>query len=35
MKCADLGLLKSREWVIGLETHGAFRKAEASIERKA
>ena len=35
MKCADLDLLKSREWVIGLETHGAFRKAEASIERKA
>jgi len=34
MKCADLGLLKSHEWAIGLATHGAHRKADAAIERK-
>jgi len=34
MKCADLGLLKSRDMVIGLATHGAHLKANAAIERK-
>jgi len=34
MKCADLGLLKSRNMVIGLSTHGAHKKAGAAIERK-
>ena len=34
MKCADIGLLKSRNWVIGLSTHGAFRKANKSISNK-
>jgi hypothetical protein len=31
MKCADLDLLKTRNWAIGLATHGAHRKANASI----
>jgi hypothetical protein len=31
MKCADIDLLKTRNWAIGLETHGAFRKANAAI----
>ena len=35
MKCADLDLLKNREWVIGLATHGAFRKANKAIDMKA
>jgi hypothetical protein len=34
MKCADLDLLKNREWVIGLATHGAFRKANQAIDLK-
>ena len=35
MKCADLGLLKNRNMVIGLATHGAHKKANASIENNA
>ena len=34
MKCADLELLKKNDMVIGLSTHGAYRKANAAIERK-
>ena len=34
MKCGDLDLLKNREWVIGLATHGAFRKANKAIDLK-
>jgi len=34
MKCADLTLLKNRNMVIGLATHGAHKKANAAIERK-
>lgn len=34
MKCADLGLLKNRDWVIGLATHGAFKKANNAIANK-
>ena len=33
MKCADLDLLKSRDMVIGLSTHGAHRKANAAINK--
>jgi len=33
MKCADLNLLKERNMVIGLATHGAHRKANAAIAR--
>jgi hypothetical protein len=33
MKCADLKLLKERNWTIGLSTHGAHRKANAAIAR--
>jgi hypothetical protein len=31
MKCADIDLLKSKNWAIGLSTHGAYRKANAAI----
>ena len=34
MKCADISLLKERNMVIGLATHGAIRKANNSIETK-
>ena len=34
MKCADLDLLKDRDMVIGLATHGAVRKANNAIENK-
>ena len=34
MKCGDLDLLKNRKWVIGLATHGAFRKANKAIDLK-
>jgi len=32
MKCADLKLLKKNNMVIGLSTHGAYRKANAAID---
>ena len=32
MKCADLNLLKKRNMVIGLATHGAIKKANKSIK---
>jgi hypothetical protein len=34
MKCADLGLLKKKEWVIGLSVHGPTKLANKSIERR-
>lgn len=35
MKCADLKLLKNKNWAIGLSTHGAFKKANNAIANKA
>jgi hypothetical protein len=35
MKCADLDLLKSRDWVIGLAIHGARLKANAAISARS
>jgi hypothetical protein len=32
MKCADIGLLKERGWVIGLHGHGAMRQLRKALE---
>ena len=34
MKCADINLLQSRDWVIGLSTHGSIKKANEAITNK-
>ena len=34
MKCADIELLKEKQWVIGLHGHGAVRQLRESLERR-
>jgi hypothetical protein len=34
MKCADIDLLKRKNWVIGLSLHGAVLKAQAAIQAR-